>query len=97
VHVPGKGVKEYLVSFGIPENKSETVGNGKTQQLDDNAGTALHQDNPNKLGSHATLPEPGWAYNRRVDIVVHSKDVRSTQYFSAHLAHVVISSLSPPR
>jgi hypothetical protein len=40
----------------------------------------LHDQNPNKLpnvGPQAL----GWAYNRRVDIVLLPKDVRSTQYF----------------
>ena len=74
-------VKEYLVSLGIPENKIETVGNGDTQQLNASTVKLLHNDNPNKLVNHGTLQDLVWAYNRRVDIVLLPKDVRSTQYF----------------
>jgi len=74
-------VKEYLVSLGIPENKIETVANGKTQQLDVGMVTQLHTENPNKLAVQGTSQELVWAYNRRVDIVLLPKDMHSTQYF----------------
>jgi outer membrane protein OmpA-like peptidoglycan-associated protein len=74
-------VKEYLVSTGIPENKIETVANGKTQQLDAGTVTSLHSANPNKFAERGTFQDLVWAYNRRVDIVLLPKDVRSTQYF----------------
>jgi hypothetical protein len=74
-------VKAYLVSMGIPENKIETVANGKTQQLSASAVTVLHNENPNKLAEQGTPSDLLWAYNRRVDIVLLPKDVRSTQYF----------------
>jgi hypothetical protein len=74
-------VKEYLVSLGIPESKIETVGNGKTEQLTASTVKLLHSENPNKLAGHGTVQDLVWAYNRRVDIVLQPKDVRSTQYF----------------
>jgi hypothetical protein len=74
-------VKEYLVSLGIPENKIETVANGKTKQLDASTVQLLHKENPNKPAEHRTSQELVWAYNRRVDIVLLPKDLRSTQYF----------------
>ena len=74
-------VKEYLVSLGIPESKIETIANGKAQQLDVAAVTLLHNDNPNKPAQPRTSESMVWAYNRRVDIVLLPKDVRSTQYF----------------
>lgn len=74
-------VKEYLVSLGIPENKIQTVANGKTKQLDASAVKVLHEQNPNKLEEHGSFEDLVWAYNRRVDIVLLPKDQRSTQYF----------------
>lgn len=74
-------VKDYLVSLGIPENKIDTVANGKKKPLDATTVTALHKENPNKLSDHGTLQELVWAYNRRVDIVLLPKDERSKQYF----------------
>jgi len=74
-------VKDYLVSLGIPEGKIDTVANGKTKQLGATTVTLLHKENPNKLANYGTVQELVWAYNRRVDIVLLPKDVRSTQYF----------------
>ncbi len=74
-------VKEYLVSLGIPASKIETVANGSTQPLNPSTVTLLHNENPNKVADHGTIQELVWAYNRRVDIVLLPKDVRSTQYF----------------
>jgi len=74
-------VKEYLVSLGIPASKIETVANGSTQPLNPSTVTLLHNENPNKVADHETIQELVWAYNRRVDIVLLPKDVRSTQYF----------------
>ena len=74
-------VKDYLVSLGIPENKIDTVANGKTKQLDATTVTSLHEQNPTKLPNYGTTQDLIWAYNRRVDIVLLPKDERSKQYF----------------
>ncbi len=74
-------VKEYLTSLGVPENKIETVANGDTQQLDAANVKLLHDQNPNKLAKQGTFQDLVWAYNRRVDIVLHPKDAVSAQYF----------------
>jgi OmpA family protein len=75
-------VKQYLVRLGIPENKIETVAQGKDHPLDVTTVKLLHQQNPAKpaksLGSFQDLV---WAYNRRVDLVLLPKSEQSTQYF----------------
>jgi peptidoglycan-associated lipoprotein len=74
-------VKQYLVSQGIPDSKIETVAYGDTKQLDASTVASLHDQNPNKLAGNVSPQALGWAYNRRVDIALLPKDVRSTQYF----------------
>jgi len=75
-------VKAYLTSAGVPEDKIETVAQGKDQPLDVDAVKSLNEQNPNKpdksLGSFQDIV---WAYNRRVDIVLLPKQERSLQYF----------------
>ena len=75
-------VKQYLISAGIPENKIDIVAQGEDQQIDATTVKALIAENPHKtpkdLGSVQDLV---WAYNRRVDLVLQPKDVRSKQYF----------------
>ena len=75
-------VKQYLVSLGVPENKIETIAQGKDHPLDAAAVQLLHTQNPTKseesLGSFQDLV---WAYNRRVDLVLLPKNEQSTQYF----------------
>jgi hypothetical protein len=75
-------VKAYLTFVGIPEDKIETVAQGKDQPLNADTVKSLNEQNPNKpdksLGSFQDLV---WAYNRRVDIVLLPKQERSVQYF----------------
>jgi hypothetical protein len=75
-------VKQYLVSMGIPEDKIETVAQGKDHLLDASAVQTLHEQNPNKSPeSLGTFQELVWAYNRRADLVLLPKETQSTQYF----------------
>ncbi len=74
-------VKQYLVSLGISEGRIETVGNGETQQLNASTVKMLHDENPNKLPKVGSFQDLVWAYNRRVDIVLQPKNVRSAQQF----------------
>ena len=75
-------VKQYLVGLGIPENKIETIAQGKDHPLDAATVKLLQEQNPAKptasLGSFQDLV---WAYNRRVDLVLLPKGEQSTQYF----------------
>ena len=77
-------VKAELVADGVPESKIEVVANGDTKQLDNNTVKDLHDQNPKKapesLGNFQDLV---WAYNRRVDLVLEPKDVKSAQYYPA--------------
>lgn len=80
-------VKQYLVSLGVPENKIDTVAQGKDHPLDEATVKNLHEQNPNKspesLGSFQELV---WAYNRRADLVLLPKGAQSTQYFPGTVA-----------
>lgn len=75
-------VKQYLVSMGIPEDKIDTVAQGKDHLLDAATVKTLHEQNPNKPPkSLGTFQELTWAYNRRADLVLLPKGAQSTQYF----------------
>ena len=75
-------VKAYLAFAGVPEDKIETVAQGKDKPLDASTVKSLNEQNPNKpeksLGNFQDLV---WAYNRRVDIVLMPKQEQSLQYF----------------
>jgi OmpA family protein len=77
----GNLAKQYLVSLGIPENKIEVVAQGKEKQLDASAVKSLHAQNPTATKKVSNVQVLTWAYNRRVDIGLMPKDVRSSQYF----------------
>jgi peptidoglycan-associated lipoprotein len=75
-------VKQYLVGLGIPENKVETIAQGKDQPLDAATVKLLQEQNPAKpTESLGSFQELVWAYNRRVDLVLLPKGEQSTQYF----------------
>jgi flagellar motor protein MotB len=75
-------VRQYLQSLGIPEDKIETVAQGKDHPLDADTVKALHEQNPNKpTQSLEDFQDLVWAYNRRVDIVLQPKGEQSTQYY----------------
>jgi hypothetical protein len=75
-------VKQYLVSQGIPENKIETIAQGKDHPLDAATIKSLQEQNPEKpTESLGSFQELEWAYNRRVDLVLLPKGEQSTQYF----------------
>jgi outer membrane protein OmpA-like peptidoglycan-associated protein len=75
-------VKKYLVSMGVPENKIDTVAQGKDHLLDAATVKTLHEQNPNKPPkSLGTFQDLIWAYNRRADLVLLPKGAQSTQYF----------------
>lgn len=75
-------VKNYLVSLGVPEDKIETVAQGKDHPLDEATVKTLHEQNPNKEAeSLGSFQELVWAYNRRADLVLQPKGAQSTQYF----------------
>ena len=73
-------VKGYLISVGVPANRIDTVAYGDKQNLDESAVTSLHDQNPNKL-ENENSQDLVWAYNRRVDIELAPKGVRSTQLY----------------
>lgn len=80
-------VKKYLVSMGVPENKIDTVAQGKDHLLDAATVKVLHEQNPNKPPkSLGTFRELIWAYNRRADLVLLPKGAQSTQYFPGTVA-----------
>jgi hypothetical protein len=91
-------VKQYLVSLGVPENKIDTIANGKEHQLDASTVRLLRKVNPNNpskaLGSFQDLV---WAYNRRVDLVLQPKGEQSNRYFpgTASEADLLFSSDRP--
>jgi peptidoglycan-associated lipoprotein len=75
-------VKQYLVGLGIPENKIETIAQGKDHPLDAATVKLLQEQNPAKpTESLGSFQELVWAYNRRVDLVLLPKGEQSTQYF----------------
>jgi outer membrane protein OmpA-like peptidoglycan-associated protein len=75
-------VKNYLVSMGVPEDKIDTVAQGKDHPLDAATVETLHEQNPNKPSeSLGTFQELTWAYNRRADLALLPKGAQSTQYF----------------
>jgi hypothetical protein len=75
-------VKKYLVSMGVPEDKIDTVAQGKDHPLDAATVKTLDEQNPNKPAeSLGTFQELTWAYNRRADLVLLPKEAQSTQYF----------------
>jgi len=78
-------VKGYLISVGVPANRIDTVAYGDTQNLDESAVTSLHDQNPNKL-ENKTTQDLVWAYNRRVDIALNPKGVRSAQFYPGNAA-----------
>jgi hypothetical protein len=82
-------VRQYLESLGIPDNKIETIAQGKDHPLDSATVKSLHDQNPNKppksLGSFQDLR---WAYNRRVDVVLLPKGDQSTQYYPGTASEV---------
>jgi hypothetical protein len=77
----GNLAKQYLVSLGIPENKIEVVAQGKEKPLDASAVKSLDAQNPTATRKVSNVQVLTWAYNRRVDIGLMPKDVRSSQYF----------------
>jgi flagellar motor protein MotB len=80
-------VKKYLVSIGVPEDKIDTVAQGKDHLLDAATVETLHEQNPNKSPeSLGTLQELVWAYNRRADLVLLPTGTQSTQYFPGTVA-----------
>ena len=80
-------VKNYLVSMGIPEDKIETLAQGKDHPLDAATVKNLHEQNPNKTpNSLGSFQELIWAYNRRADLVLLPKGTQSTQYFPGNVA-----------
>lgn len=80
-------VKQYLVAMGIPEDKIDTVAQGKDHPLDGATVKTLHEQNPNKPPkSLGTFQELTWAYNRRADLVLLPKGAQSTQYFPGTVA-----------
>lgn len=80
-------VKQYLVAMGIPEDKIDTVAQGKDHPLDAATVKTLHEQNPNKPPkSLGTFQELTWAYNRRADLVLLPKGAQSTQYFPGTVA-----------
>jgi peptidoglycan-associated lipoprotein len=75
-------VKQYLVSMGVPEDKIDTVAQGKDHLLDAATVKTLDEQNPNKPAeSLGTFQDLIWAYNRRADLVLLPKEAQSTQYF----------------
>lgn len=75
-------VKSYLVSMGVPEDKIDTVAQGKEHPLDAATVKTLHEQNPNKPSeSLGSFQELTWAYNRRADLLLLPKGTQSTQYF----------------
>ena len=74
-------VKQYLVAAGIPENRIETVAQGKDNPIDASTVKTLHAENPRKAKKVGNFQDLVWAYNRRVDLVLQPKEVRSAQYF----------------
>jgi flagellar motor protein MotB len=75
-------VKKYLVSMGVPEDKIDTVAQGKDHLLDAATVKTLDEQNPNKPAeSLGTFQDLIWAYNRRADLVLLPKEAQSTQYF----------------
>jgi len=77
----GNLAKKYLVSLGIPENKIEVVAQGKEKQIDASTVKALHAQNPTPAKKAGDFQGLVWAYNRRVDLALMPKDVRSLQHF----------------
>jgi flagellar motor protein MotB len=80
-------VKKYLVSMGVPEDKIDTVAQGKDHQLDAATVKTLHEQNPSKPPkSLGTFQELIWAYNRRADLVLLPNGAQSSQYFPGTVA-----------
>jgi hypothetical protein len=75
-------VKQYLTSIGVPEDKIDTVAQGKEHPLDATTVKTLHEQNPNKApNSWGDFQDLWWAYNRRADVVLLPKGVQSSQYY----------------
>jgi len=78
-----QGVKDFLVSKGIAEEKIETSAVGETQQLDKEVVNQLQTNNPNPAPeAHVKNPQTTWlAYNRRVDIILLPKNEASVRFY----------------
>jgi len=81
-------VKDFLVSQGVPEDKIQVRAEGKNQQLDQKKVAALQSQNPEKPEKwEAQHTKTTWlAYNRRADIILEPRDVKSTEDYPNDVA-----------
>ncbi|HTK94339.1 MAG TPA: OmpA family protein, partial [Terriglobales bacterium] len=75
-------VKNYLISQGIPAERIEANGMGKTAQLDKELVKQLEAENPDRVGTKLGDFHKVWmSYNRRVDIILLPDKVESSRFF----------------
>jgi hypothetical protein len=73
--------------MGVPEDKIDTVAQGKDHPLDAATVKMLHEQNPSKPEQKlGTGQELIWAYNRRADLVLLPKGTQSSQYYPGTVA-----------
>ena len=78
-----ESVKQFLVTKGVPEDRIETSAYGKDQQLGPGTVADLQANNPTPPPETHLKDErvSVFAYNRRVDIVLHPSNQESQRFY----------------